>query len=90
MQTIRTKYVGPSNTRGSRIIATTTSGIRKVYPYDHRMNSEGNHTGAAWRLAESLGWKGSYQGGHTDKGMVFVNVDGAFSADYRFTSAPTA
>ncbi len=90
MQTISTRYIGPSNTRGSRIIATTSGGIRKVYPYQHDMDIDGNHTGAAWRLAESLGWHGNWQGGHTERGMVFVLVDGTFSPDYRFDVANAA
>jgi hypothetical protein len=76
MQTIETKYHGPTNVRGSRISATA-SGCRKrvTVSYDHALNAENNHKAAAQTLMEALGWTGSYAGGHTQTGMVFVNAD---------------
>lgn len=46
MQAIRTKFVGPTNTRGSRIIATSCD-ARTVMPYDHEISAEDNHARAA-------------------------------------------
>lgn len=34
MQAIRTRYVGPSNVKGSRIIAQTSSGKRRIFSRD--------------------------------------------------------
>lgn len=41
-QAITTKYAGPTNTRGSRIIVTSWMG-RTVWNYDHALDSGKNH-----------------------------------------------
>jgi hypothetical protein len=89
-QSIITRYYGPTNTRGSRIVAQTTSGKRKSMGYRHELNGSDNHLEAAKALAQSLNWYGKFQGGALDdKGaMVWVFVDHAFSPDYRFTVLP--
>lgn len=46
MQAIRTVFKGPTNTRGSRIIATSDK-ARTVMPYDYALNSDDNHRRAA-------------------------------------------
>ncbi len=46
MQAIRTQYKGPTDTRGSRIIATSYK-RRTVYPYDHELDLDANHERAA-------------------------------------------
>ena len=46
MQAIRTQYKGPTNTHGSRIIATSAAG-RTVMAYDHELDLEVNHARAA-------------------------------------------
>ena len=74
MQTIMTKYLGPTNYRGSRFKATHTGGhISVTTPYDYSMSADGNHTRVARMLAEKLNWEGNYIGGHTKDGMVFVD-----------------
>jgi hypothetical protein len=55
MQAITTKYHGPSNVRGSRIIARAQAGSI-VHGYDHALNPEQNHAAAARKLVEKLGW----------------------------------
>ena len=55
MQAIRTRYFGPTNTRGACIIATC-SAKRKHLPYRHELNVEDNHKQAARELIASLGW----------------------------------
>jgi hypothetical protein len=78
MQTITTKYLGPTNHRGSRVKATHTGDYTSVtLSYDYALNSEGNHIAAAKSLADKLNWQGDYIGGHTAEGMVFVNADSA-------------
>ena len=50
---IRTKYLGPTDTRGARIKAW--SGETSVtIPYPYELNTEDAHTEAASKLAESL------------------------------------
>ncbi len=46
MQAIRTQYKGPTNTRGSRIIATSYK-ARTVMAYDHELDLDANHERAA-------------------------------------------
>lgn len=55
MQAIVTKYVGPSNTRGSRIKATAKAGSVTV-GYDHALNIDGNHRAAAEALRAKMKW----------------------------------
>ena len=79
MQTIETKYHGPTNTRVSRISATA-SGCRKrvTVSYDHALNAENNHKAAALKLREALNWTGRYIGGDTQTGMVFVHAQSSY------------
>ena len=72
-QSIVTKYLGPTNSRGARIKATIASGAKSyTMPYQYELNSEDNHTAAARELAQRLEWRGDYISGHTATGMVFV------------------
>lgn len=74
MQSIITKYIGPGNVRGSRIVAKATGGIRRTYPLNNAQSVDGNHKDAAAKLARELGWSGQWIGGaYDDKGaQVFV------------------
>ena len=56
MQTITTKYIGPTNFRGSRVKATTESGISITLGWNDALNSEENHVGAAIALMRKLKW----------------------------------
>ena len=82
MQAIETRYLGPTNTRGSRIVATTHSAVsrypvRLTVPFDHTLSTEAGHRKAAEALKAKLGWKGRMVGGGTRTGYCFVFVDGA-------------
>lgn len=78
---IETKYIGPTNTRPSRIVATTANGQRVVMTYNTACDSSGNKdTEAAHRyVAEILqakaGWPGKLIAGGTKAGYVFVFAD---------------
>lgn len=77
MQAIETKYVGPTNTRGARIIATTGSGHHKLtIPYPHELSGEACHEAAAVELATKLGWLDGRKlvSGETRAGYCFVLV----------------
>lgn len=84
MQAIITKYIGPTNTRGSRYKATAAAGSVTVSA-NYSLGIVGNHTRAAEALARKLGWAGHWVGGGSpdDTGYVFVCVshptDGAFT-----------
>ena len=75
MQTIITKYLGPTDTLGSRIAATSTSGQRIVVSRDYSMNTAQNHAKAAIALCKQLDWVGTLQGGNTKTGTVWVFID---------------
>lgn len=68
---IRTRYLGATNTKPARIIATTEP--RKVtLSYDHGLDSVDNHRAAAERLAAELNWSGVLVGGYFENDMYWV------------------
>lgn len=75
-QSINTKYVPPTNYKGSRVSVRTTGGIRRIYEWDDSLNPDQNHTAAARRLIEELGWNrhcnGAWVPGATREGLVYV------------------
>lgn len=85
MIAIQTKYLGPTNYRGSRIKAWTESGHSLTVDYPHERNQGADaHSVAALALAKKLGWPGDLISGGTDKGYVFV-----FAHSERYTSTTT-
>lgn len=54
-QAIVTKFLGPTNHRGSRVKATCQGGSVTL-PWEHAWNPEKNHTNAARELAHRMGW----------------------------------
>lgn len=73
MQAIRTRYYGPTNTRGSRIVARCQAGSHTM-AYEPEYDATGNHGNAAQMLAAKLGW--TKERGHT--GML----GGCFNDDW--------
>ena len=61
MQAIVTKYLGPTNFRGSRVKATCQAKSMTV-SWDDALGSDDNHDIAARMLAESLGWTKDHHG----------------------------
>ena len=74
MQAIVTKYLGPTNARGSRIKATCQAESVTI-EWDTSLNSERNHIAAAKKLATKLGWDGLWLMGYPPNG------DGVFVLD---------
>ena len=74
MQAIQTRYLGPTNTRGSRIKATAYAGSITV-DYDHSLRTEEAHAVAAVALARKLGWDGYLICGGLHDSYVFVFAD---------------
>lgn len=75
-QCITTKYIGPTDTKGARIKATTGNGKHSstiAYPHEDSCNA---HALAALDLARKLGWTGALVEGGTATGSVFVFADG--------------
>jgi hypothetical protein len=75
-QSIQTRYIGPTNTRGSRVSATSASGHRIILEWDDALNTDDNHKAAAAALAHKLDWTGRWHAGATSNGCVFVLADG--------------
>jgi hypothetical protein len=59
MQAIQTRYIGPTNYRGSRVVAWCEAG-KLIHQWDHSLNVDQNHREAARKLADKLGWIGGY------------------------------
>lgn len=72
MKAIETRYLGPTDRRGSRIVATAEGGHRVVIGYDYSQGADGNHMRAAKALCAKLNWDTPLLGGHTQRGMVWV------------------
>lgn len=76
-QAITTTYHGSTNTRGSRVSAKCEAG-RLSLPWDHALDSEGNHKAAAQALIKKLGWDDRAwafgSAGRNARGETFVPV----------------
>lgn len=72
MQAIQTKYLGPTNTKGSRIKATCAAGsITIIHP--HELSGQAAHRKAAEALVAKLNWNTPLLGGQLpDHSYVFV------------------
>jgi hypothetical protein len=74
-QSIITKYLGPTNTQGSRIKAHTSYGRNSItLGYDYALNGKENHAAAAKTLATKLNWSGRWIEGGGDKGQGNIYV----------------
>lgn len=71
-QSIQTRYLGPTNYRPSRIVATTASGQRLIVPYDYALNVEHNHRAGAEAIRVALAWPKFKAGGSTKDGYVWL------------------
>jgi hypothetical protein len=79
MDAIITAFIPATNTRGSRVKATTM-GLRKASAtigYDHALNAHDNHRAAAECLITKLGWfETTFVSGETETGTVWVSAEG--------------
>ena len=77
-QSISTKYLGATNTRGYRVKAKSSSGLSLTLSWDDALNSDANHKAAAEALAVKLKWSGHWVAGadRDGRGSVYVNDDG--------------
>ena len=75
MKAIKTTYHGPTNTKGSRIIASDEDGNRITIPYPCGLSNVAAHKKAARALCEKMKWVGKMVSGSLKNGYVFVFVD---------------
>lgn len=74
-QAIQTRYRGPTDYTGSRVIATCAA-KRITVPWNHAHNPAENHRSAALALAARLEWAGPWVGGQlADGSYVFVTPE---------------
>lgn len=77
MQAIETKYLGPTNSRGSRVKATCEAGSITL-SWDDALNPSDNHDAAARALILSLEWdsaaRGAWYRGATKGSAGYVYV----------------
>ena len=76
MVTIETRWIGPTNTKGSRIIAQRCDwkrgDPRAIVSADHALSHEAAHDEAARKLCQDLGWTGEFVRGSRAGGYVYV------------------
>jgi len=72
MKAIRVRYKGPTNYRGSRLIADDYDGHKVTISFDYALSGEELYKKAAQALLDKMDWKGDIIGGGTDTGYVFV------------------
>jgi hypothetical protein len=77
MKVIETRFVGPTNRRGRRIVASDCDGNRAMVMYSGLLNETEAQHAAATALCEKMGWTGPLVGGSTKRGMAFVFLDEA-------------
>lgn len=75
MQAIQTRYLKPTDTKGSRIKAWAAAGSITI-GYPHELSGQACHRKAAEALAAKFGWDTELLGGQLENGdyaFVFVN-----------------
>lgn len=72
MKAIKTVYKGPTNTRGSRIVASDEDGNRVSLPNSYDVGGMDLHAKAAVALCRKMGWTGTLHGGGLKDCYVFV------------------
>jgi len=72
-QAITTRYMGTTNTQGSRVRARASAGSVTGH-WDYADNDDGNHCRVARQLAVKYGWSGFWVAGGlpSEDGNVFV------------------
>lgn len=81
LQAITTRYLGPTNTKESRIKASAFGGS-VIIALDYALTTDENHAAAARALAEKFRWGGYYVVGRAPdgRGNVYINTTGQGAA----------
>ena len=78
METIQTKCLGATQTKGERIKATTSGGISKTIALDYGLSTAGAHRKAVQALLavdDLKYWTGTLVGHNLNDGMIWVFED---------------
>lgn len=71
---IFTRYRGPTNCRGSKIVAKASDNSARSYGIKHSLGIDDMHCLAAMEYAKARGWSGFYRAGALPDGLVFVSA----------------
>lgn len=79
MKAIQTRFIGPTNFRGSRVKAVCRDSMSEApmqitLSWDDSQGVYENHARAAIALCDKMGWTAKLVGGSTVNGYVFVRV----------------
>ena len=74
MQTIKTKYLGPTYRKGSRIKASIEGGISITIGYPYELSGFECHAKAVHELNKKLKWHGDVVAGSINKGDGYIFV----------------
>ena len=87
MQGIVTRFAGPTDHSGARIIVTAQKG-RIVVPWDYSLDVAQNHRAACLAALLKWDWRGQWVGGSTpdDTGYMFAPVPSQVEWAKRTTS----
>ena len=72
MKAISTKYLGPTDTKGSRIKAFANDVRGITIPWNYELEEAENYRAAAEAFRDKMNWKGDLVGGSVKDGYVFV------------------
>jgi hypothetical protein len=75
MQTITTKFLGATNTKGERVKATSSSGISVTIPWSYSGRTIECHFEAVKALCDKLNWEATFISGEHKCGYVWVFAD---------------
>lgn len=93
MQAISTKFLGPTNFKGSRIRAFSEAFPRGVIVgWDYALGVEGNNDAAARAFIKAKGWQGVWARGAAcdGKGNVYVCVGRSYGPTAKLKRLATA
>lgn len=89
-QAITTRFMGPTNHRGSRVKAMASAGSVTL-DWNHALNSTDNHKAAAMALAAKYDWPGHWVCGCLPEGnrdyAVYVDVTGDYGDGFTSIAA---
>ena len=86
MKSIRTRYYGPTNTKGSKIIASDGDKNSITISYPYQLNSDTAHELAAYRLMEKMDWPNELNGGEFANDQFWImlpRVDRSYPPAYK-------
>lgn len=72
MKAIRTRFHGPTDTKGARVSASDADGNKVILSWDHALDGDDNHEAAAHNLCHKMGWPAVNRGGSFGRDMYWV------------------